>query len=133
MVHMKYLFKERLLRYILVGSGVAAFQFLSFALLLSVVGLHYQLSTFISFVATVVVSYLSQRKFTYATDDGVRKNALAVSITLFLLSIAAGFLLISSVMHVGVELLSLNEYVVYFFGLAALAACNFFFFHVVFK
>jgi len=130
---MKHNFLNRLIRYIVVGSGVAIFQLLAFTLLFNLVGLHYQISASIAFIVTLLVSYLAQQRFTYETYDGSRENTVSVSATLFLANTVVGLLLITVVMYIGVEIMLFNEYQVQFLALAILAIYNFFFFHVVFK
>ncbi|MFT7644537.1 MAG: putative flippase GtrA [Candidatus Paceibacteria bacterium] len=133
MTHLRHNFFERTVLYILVGLGVAAFQFLSFAIFFELLHLHYQLSTVSAFILTVLVSYLSQKNITFATTGGLRKNKQPISVVLFMLNTGAGLFLVGVFMYIGVDLLLLNVYVSQFISLGFLALYNFVVFHVLFR
>lgn len=111
---------RRLLRYAVAGSASALTHLGTTAVLVEVAGLRPVIASTIGFVASIVVSYLLQRRWVFNSPVS---NRLAVP--RFLTVTAIGFLLNASILWVGTEMLDIHYAPVQLVALVAIPVSNY--------
>ena len=123
--------KKQLLTYFLVGLAVALFQYLSFFIFYTVFGLAAVLASTLSFVLTVLVSYVLQKTVTFKTSAGTQTRKTISSLALFYINAVFGLVINGAILYVGVHELNAYPYLVQAIAMAILATYNFFIYRLI--
>jgi putative flippase GtrA len=113
--------------FLMTGTFVAVFQYVSFYLLLEQFGNSYLVSTSVSFCLTVLVSYLLQKCVTFRrpkTTGNYKRNIAFFA--LFALNSVFGLILNGGIMFIGVDVLGNSAYITQVISMGILAFYNFF-------
>jgi putative flippase GtrA len=123
--------KRQVLTYVVVGLFVALFQYVSFTTIFLNAGVTSLTATSVSFVFTVIVSYVLQRHVTFKMDRNERRHSISESSVLFILNALLGLVINGAVFFMSVQILSLSPYTAQGLSMVILATYNFFLYRLI--
>lgn len=122
---------NQIIRYIFVGSWVAAFNYLSFYIFFSIFDFHILIASTISFILTVLVSYCMQKYITFRGSPQKRKFGSKKAFVLYCLNVLLGIFINGSILFLGIHMLEYSPYVVQTLSIIILATYNFFIYRLI--
>jgi glycosyltransferase involved in cell wall biosynthesis/putative flippase GtrA len=127
--------QNQIIWYLFVGSWVAVFQYVTFFVFFDLFQFNYVFSTSISFVLTVVVSFLSQKNITFRQKSREERSVKETFLqqALFFVNALVGLLFNTLFMYIHVDLLHISPYIAQALTMCLLALYNFFVYRALFR